>query len=167
MILLTDTSILLSVADTLLWKDKKQSLTTLLLLVAIYNYLFANGYTMITAVAKLISVVALFLFIHGALPSKMYEFFVSSNVMIYLYYLLVSSLVSVFPVIILLYMVVCRLGYNIEKLSPSYFELSEEQARKLAHSATHIWNNGIIILRSLCKGKDWTLMFKVCRTIFC
>lgn len=86
--------------------------------------------------------------------------------MIYHYYLLVSSVVSVFLVIILFYMVVCRLGYNIQKLSPSYFELSEEQARRLAHSAIHIWNNGIIILRSLCKGKDWTLMFKVCLTIF-
>ncbi|KAG6477243.1 hypothetical protein ZIOFF_066495 [Zingiber officinale] len=112
------------VADTLLWKDKKQSFTMLLLFVALYNYFFANGYTMITAVAKLVSVVALFLFIHGALPSKI-------------------------------------LGYNIQKLSPSYFELSEEQARRHAHSATHIWNNGIVILRSLCKGKDWALMFKV------
>ncbi|XP_042433629.1 3beta-hydroxysteroid-dehydrogenase/decarboxylase-like [Zingiber officinale] len=112
------------VADTLLWKDKKQSFTMLLLFVALYSYFFANGYTMITAVAKLVSVVALFLFIHGALPSKI-------------------------------------LGYNIQKLSPSYFELSEEQARRHAHSATHIWNNGIVILRSLCKGKDWALMFKV------
>lgn len=75
MTLLTDTSILFAVADTLLWKDKKQSFTTLLLFVALYNYFFANGYTMITAVAKLVSVVALFLFIHGALPSNMYEFF--------------------------------------------------------------------------------------------
>ncbi|WOL02646.1 3beta-hydroxysteroid-dehydrogenase/decarboxylase [Canna indica] len=112
------------VADTLLWKDKKQSFTTLLLLVAIYYYLFGSGYTMITAMAKILSVVALFLFIHGALPTKIF-------------------------------------GYKIEKLPPSYFNLSEEQACKVAFSASYTWNNGVGTLRSICKGKDWSLMFKV------
>ncbi|KAK8960285.1 3beta-hydroxysteroid-dehydrogenase/decarboxylase isoform 2 [Platanthera guangdongensis] len=54
-----------NVSNTLLWKDKKQTLTTILLLVAIYYYFFASGYTLITAVAKLLSLSALFLFAHG------------------------------------------------------------------------------------------------------
>lgn len=112
------------IANTLLWKDQKQSVTALLLLIAIYYYLFASGYTLITAMAKLLSFVALFLFIHGALPKKIF-------------------------------------GYKIEKMPPSYFNISVEQARSLACSATYSWNNGIGILRSLCKGKDWSLMFKV------
>ncbi|URE48576.1 Reticulon [Musa troglodytarum] len=112
------------IANTLLWKDQKQSVTALLLLIAIYYYLFTSGYTLITAMAKLLSFVALFLFIHGALPKKIF-------------------------------------GYKIEKMPPSYFNISAEQARSLACSATYSWNNGIGILRSLCKGKDWSLMFKV------
>ncbi|URE48577.1 Reticulon [Musa troglodytarum] len=111
------------IANTLLWKDQKQSVTALLLLIAIYYYLFTSGYTLITAMAKLLSFVALFLFIHGALPKKIF-------------------------------------GYKIEKMPPSYFNISAEQARSLACSATYSWNNGIGILRSLCKGKDWSLMFK-------
>lgn len=60
---------------------------------------------------------------------------------------------------------VCRFGYKIEKMPPSYFNISVEQARSLACSATYSWNNGIGILRSLCKGKDWSLMFKVCNYV--
>uniref|UniRef100_A0A5B6ZIS1 Reticulon-like protein n=1 Tax=Davidia involucrata TaxID=16924 RepID=A0A5B6ZIS1_DAVIN len=58
------------VADTLLWRDKKQTLTTLLVLVAFYFNFIASGYTIITAVSKLLLVVAIFLFIHGNLPEK-------------------------------------------------------------------------------------------------
>ncbi|KAK8964025.1 hypothetical protein KSP40_PGU007121 [Platanthera guangdongensis] len=57
----------ISVSNTLLWKDKKQTLTSILLLAAIYYYFFASGYTLITAVAKLLSLSALFLFVHGLL----------------------------------------------------------------------------------------------------
>lgn len=61
-----------SVANILLWKDKKQTLATLLLVAILYYYLFAFGYTFITAVAKLVSVTALFLFVHSLLPTKVY-----------------------------------------------------------------------------------------------
>lgn len=63
-----------SVADTLLWKDKKQTLTTVLFLAAIYYYFFASGYTLIAAMAKLLSLSALFLFVNGMLPTTMYGF---------------------------------------------------------------------------------------------
>ncbi|XP_020600113.1 3beta-hydroxysteroid-dehydrogenase/decarboxylase-like isoform X2 [Phalaenopsis equestris] len=59
-----------NVANTLLWKDKKQSLISVLFLAAIYYYFFASGYTLITAMAKLLSLSALFLFVHGMLPTK-------------------------------------------------------------------------------------------------
>ncbi|OAY72980.1 3beta-hydroxysteroid-dehydrogenase/decarboxylase isoform 2, partial [Ananas comosus] len=57
-------------AKTVLWKDKKQTFTVLLLLAAVYYHLFACGYTFITATAKLLSLTALFLFIHGMLPTR-------------------------------------------------------------------------------------------------
>lgn len=63
-----------SVADTLLWRDKKQTLTTLLVLAAIYLNFVAPGYTIITAVSKLLLVASIFLFIHGKSPQKMYVF---------------------------------------------------------------------------------------------
>lgn len=61
-----------SVADTLLWKDKKQTLITLLVLVAIYYNFIASQSTIVTAASKLLLVVSVFLFIHGNLPEKVY-----------------------------------------------------------------------------------------------
>ncbi|RVW52258.1 3beta-hydroxysteroid-dehydrogenase/decarboxylase isoform 2 [Vitis vinifera] len=58
------------VADTLLWKDKKLALTTLLVLMAFYHNFIASGYTIVTAVSKLFLVASIFLFIHGNLPEK-------------------------------------------------------------------------------------------------
>ncbi|KAL8063540.1 hypothetical protein ABFX02_01G032600 [Erythranthe guttata] len=58
------------VADILLWRDKKQTLTVLLILAAIYFNFIATGYTVITAVSKLLLTTAVFLFIHGKLPQK-------------------------------------------------------------------------------------------------
>lgn len=61
-----------AVADTLLWRDKRQTLITALVLAAIYFNFIAVGYTMITATSKLLLVASIFLFIHGKLPQKMY-----------------------------------------------------------------------------------------------
>jgi len=61
-----------AVAKTLLWEDTKQTVTVLLLLAVIYYHLFTCGYTFITAMAKLLSLTALFLFIHGMLPANVY-----------------------------------------------------------------------------------------------
>ncbi|KAL6988088.1 3beta-hydroxysteroid-dehydrogenase/decarboxylase isoform 2, variant 2 [Sarracenia purpurea var. burkii] len=58
------------VADILLWRDKKQTLTTIFILIAIYFNFIASGYTIITAVSKLLLVASIFLFIHGILPGK-------------------------------------------------------------------------------------------------
>ncbi|XWS70158.1 hypothetical protein CRYUN_Cryun03dG0025200 [Craigia yunnanensis] len=58
------------VADTLLWKNKRQTLTVLLVLVAIYCNFIASGSTIITALSKLLLVSLIFLFIHGSLPNK-------------------------------------------------------------------------------------------------
>ncbi|XP_020251975.1 3beta-hydroxysteroid-dehydrogenase/decarboxylase [Asparagus officinalis] len=60
------------VANTLLWKDKKQTFTVLLLVATLYYYLFASGYTFITAMAKLISLAAMFLFVHSVLPNEIF-----------------------------------------------------------------------------------------------
>ncbi|KAI3468335.1 hypothetical protein Pfo_024998 [Paulownia fortunei] len=58
------------VADTLLWRDKKQTLTVLLILAAFYFNFIATGYTVITAVSKLLLAASVFLFLHGKLPQK-------------------------------------------------------------------------------------------------
>ncbi len=63
--------LILAVADILLWKDKKQTLTVMLMLVAFYFNFIATGYTAITAFSKLLLAVSLFLFIQGKLPQKM------------------------------------------------------------------------------------------------
>ncbi|KAI4376459.1 hypothetical protein MLD38_014219 [Melastoma candidum] len=59
-----------AVADTLLWKDKKMSITTLLVLAAIYYTFIASKTTLITALAKTLLVAVVFLFVHGSLPEK-------------------------------------------------------------------------------------------------
>ncbi|XP_022754733.1 3beta-hydroxysteroid-dehydrogenase/decarboxylase-like [Durio zibethinus] len=58
------------VADTLLWKNKRQTLTVLLVLVAIYYNFIAPGSTIITTLSKLLLVSLIFLFIHGSLPNR-------------------------------------------------------------------------------------------------
>ncbi|KAK4435777.1 3beta-hydroxysteroid-dehydrogenase/decarboxylase isoform 2 [Sesamum alatum] len=58
------------VADTLLWRDKKQTLTVLLILAALYFNFIATGYTVVTAVSNLLLMASVFLLIHGKLPQK-------------------------------------------------------------------------------------------------
>ncbi|KAJ3673193.1 hypothetical protein LUZ60_006567 [Juncus effusus] len=61
-------------AKTVLWKDKKQTIATLFVLYLIYYHLFSTGHTFITAFAKFLQFICLFLFIHGLLPSKIFGF---------------------------------------------------------------------------------------------
>ncbi|XP_058781077.1 3beta-hydroxysteroid-dehydrogenase/decarboxylase-like [Vicia villosa] len=58
------------VADTLLWKDKKQTFTTLLVSIAIYVNFIASENTFITALAKLLIYSSIGLFVHGIFPAK-------------------------------------------------------------------------------------------------
>ncbi|XP_075090324.1 3beta-hydroxysteroid-dehydrogenase/decarboxylase-like isoform X2 [Nicotiana tabacum] len=58
------------VADTLLWKDKKQTLTAALVLAAIYFNFVASGFTVVTSISRILFVASIFLFIHGRLPQK-------------------------------------------------------------------------------------------------
>ncbi|KAH1255995.1 hypothetical protein AAZX31_03G002300 [Glycine max] len=58
------------VADTLLWKDKKQTFIALLVLIAIYFNFIASENTIISALTKLLLFASIFLFIHGILPAK-------------------------------------------------------------------------------------------------
>lgn len=59
------------VADTLLWRDKKQTLLVLLVLASIYFNFISSGYTIITAVSRLLLVAVVFLFVNGRLPSRL------------------------------------------------------------------------------------------------
>ncbi|KAG6657249.1 3beta-hydroxysteroid-dehydrogenase/decarboxylase-like [Carya illinoinensis] len=58
------------VADMLLWRDKRQTLTALLLLVAIYYNFIASGFILLSGLSKLLLATSIFLFIHGILPEK-------------------------------------------------------------------------------------------------
>ncbi|CAK7352734.1 unnamed protein product [Dovyalis caffra] len=117
------------VADTLLWKDKKQTLMTLLVLVAIYYNFIASQSTIVTAASKLLLVVSVFLFIHGNLPEKMF-------------------------------------GYTVEKIPVSYFHLSEERSHQIALSVASSWNAAVYVLKSVCKGNDWSLFLKVFAVLY-
>eukprot|EP00268_Persea_americana_P027673 TRINITY_DN269_c4_g1_i4.p1 TRINITY_DN269_c4_g1~~TRINITY_DN269_c4_g1_i4.p1 ORF type:complete len:568 (-),score=88.01 TRINITY_DN269_c4_g1_i4:283-1986(-) len=113
-----------TVADTLLWKDKKRTLTTLLVLGFVYYYFISPGYTMITAISKILLVMIMFLFVHSILPAKI-------------------------------------MGYKFEKIPASCFNFSEEKTRLIALSMGSTWNTTVGVLKSLCRGNDWTLFFKV------
>ncbi|KAH9619789.1 hypothetical protein KSS87_006629 [Heliosperma pusillum] len=60
------------VADVLLWKDEKRSLSTILILLAFYYNFVASGYTMVATICKLLLLVAVFLYIHANLPERIF-----------------------------------------------------------------------------------------------
>lgn len=60
----------------------------------------------------------------------------------------------------------CSLGYNVEKLSPSHFELSEEKSQRVATSVASSWNSAVNILKSLANGNDGILFLKVLVSCF-
>lgn len=62
----------LTVADTLLWKDKKQTFKALLVLITIYYNFIASQATVITVISKSLMFASIFVFISSNLPEKMY-----------------------------------------------------------------------------------------------
>ncbi|KAL8087666.1 hypothetical protein AgCh_037713 [Apium graveolens] len=58
------------VSDILLWRDKRQTLATMLVLWAIYSYFVVSGHTIITAVSKLVVGASILLFLHAISPVK-------------------------------------------------------------------------------------------------
>ncbi|KAL1532425.1 3beta-hydroxysteroid-dehydrogenase/decarboxylase isoform 2 [Salvia divinorum] len=58
------------VAETLLWRDLKLTLTVLAMLAAFYYNFIATGLTFITSLSKLLLLGSVFLFVHGKLPQK-------------------------------------------------------------------------------------------------
>ncbi|KAM3283718.1 3beta-hydroxysteroid-dehydrogenase/decarboxylase isoform X2 [Capsicum chacoense] len=58
------------VADTLLWRDKKQTLTAALVVAAIYFNFVASGVTIVTSISLSLLLASIFLFIHGRLPQR-------------------------------------------------------------------------------------------------
>ncbi|CAI0555901.1 unnamed protein product [Linum tenue] len=62
------------VADTLLWKDTKKTLIVLLVLIGIYYSFISSNTTIITATSKLLLMAAIFLFVHGRLPEKIFGY---------------------------------------------------------------------------------------------
>ncbi|CAA6671229.1 unnamed protein product [Spirodela intermedia] len=115
------------VAETLLWKDKMQTLTTVLLLAILYYFFYVSGHTFLTAVAKIFSVIAFFLFIHSKLPTK--------------------------------------IELPDQKDPPSCFHISQDMAHRAAISICSCWNSLVGVLKSVCRGNDWSLFLKVAATL--
>ncbi|KAF5748373.1 hypothetical protein HS088_TW04G00326 [Tripterygium wilfordii] len=58
------------------------------------------------------------------------------------------------------------LGYSIEKIPASHFQLSEDNSQRFAQSVASSWNTSVYILKSLCRGNDWMLFLKVVLSFF-
>uniref|UniRef100_A0A7N0VCL2 Reticulon-like protein n=1 Tax=Kalanchoe fedtschenkoi TaxID=63787 RepID=A0A7N0VCL2_KALFE len=53
------------------------------------------------------------------------------------------------------------LGYQIEKIQESHFHFSENMSRRIAVSVVSSWKCAVSCLKSLSRGNDWNLFFKV------
>lgn len=62
------------VADTLLWRNARQTLITLAVLAAIYFTFIASGITVVTTVSKILLLASTFLFINGKMPEKIFGY---------------------------------------------------------------------------------------------
>ncbi|KAK6930524.1 3-beta hydroxysteroid dehydrogenase/isomerase [Dillenia turbinata] len=52
-------------------------------------------------------------------------------------------------------------GFSIQRISSSYFEISENVTRDLAATMACSWNEGAHIVRLLAKGENWSTFLKV------
>ncbi|PWZ33005.1 Transducin beta-like protein 3 [Zea mays] len=137
----------LPIAKTVLWEDAKQTVTVLLLLAVIYYHLFTCGYTFITAMAKLLSLTALFLFIHGMLPSNLYNPLFSFSFVEFTYYQMINWF-----------------GHKVEKLEASNFHITQAQAHHIAHSISSNWNSLVslsLLVVSILSSMSSQAAFKI------
>ncbi|GJN40871.1 hypothetical protein PR202_gn00284 [Eleusine coracana subsp. coracana] len=73
----------------------------------------------------------------------------------------VSVMMPVAHVVEWTYKKFAKFGHKIEKLEASNFQITEVKAHHMAHSVSSSWNSLVGVLRSLCRGNDWTLFSKV------
>lgn len=57
-------------------------------------------------------------------------------------------------------------GYSVEKLSSSHFEISESCVQYSFGTFASIWNSGVLKLKSLAKGDDWSAFFKAAAFLY-
>jgi len=62
------------VANILLWRDEKQTFAIMLALIAVFYCYFTSGYTLMSALAKLLLLFVAILFMHSILPSSMFGY---------------------------------------------------------------------------------------------
>lgn len=60
----------------------------------------------------------------------------------------------------------CRFGFNVKRISPSCFELSETVIKDSIARIAFLWNMGFRNIRLLAKGDDWNNFFKVCSAYY-
>ncbi|XP_038970289.1 3beta-hydroxysteroid-dehydrogenase/decarboxylase isoform X3 [Phoenix dactylifera] len=59
-----------------------------------------------------------------------------------------------------LYLHPCRFGFNLEKMSSSYFQVSESTVRQSFITMASLWNKVVSVLKLLAQGDDWNVFFK-------
>ncbi|XP_021291281.1 3beta-hydroxysteroid-dehydrogenase/decarboxylase [Herrania umbratica] len=51
-------------------------------------------------------------------------------------------------------------GFAVQRISSSYFKISESAVRDSIRSISYMWNKGVRNIRMLAKGEDWSNFFK-------
>ncbi|KAH9783499.1 3beta-hydroxysteroid-dehydrogenase/decarboxylase isoform 3 [Citrus sinensis] len=59
-----------------------------------------------------------------------------------------------------------RFGFNVKRISPSCFELSETVIKDSIARIAFLWNMGFRNIRLLAKGDDWNTFFKVAGSLY-
>ncbi|ONM19069.1 3beta-hydroxysteroid-dehydrogenase/decarboxylase isoform 2 [Zea mays] len=97
--------------------------------------------------AKLLSLTALFLFIHGMLPSNLYSPLFSFSFVEFTYYQMINWF-----------------GHKVEKLEASNFHITQAQAHHIAHSISSNWNSLVslsLLVVSILSSMSSQAAFKI------
>ncbi|KAK8946596.1 3beta-hydroxysteroid-dehydrogenase/decarboxylase isoform 3 [Platanthera zijinensis] len=176
-----------SAANLLLWRDDRKTFICLLALFLLHYWFFLSERTFISSAAKLLMLFALFLFVHGTLPSSMRR----SRLSVYLTWVRSSTirrniccrkqerrdvgclkremhccLLKVKVQEALAIAVDKGLGFSIEKIPLSSFEIPELTVRNCFSAAASLWNICICALGTLARGEDWGFLLKVASSLY-
>ncbi|KAG1328277.1 putative Reticulon-like protein [Cocos nucifera] len=101
---------------------------------------------------------------------KTFTYILSSYLLFYWFLLSGRTFISSTAKILLLVAVVLFVhgflpssifGFNLQKMSSSYFQVSESTVRKSFIAMAALWNKVISLLKLLAQGDDWNIFFKV------
>ncbi|KAF8393751.1 hypothetical protein HHK36_019949 [Tetracentron sinense] len=106
---------------------------------------------------------------------KTFTYFLTLVLLFYWFFLSGRPLISSTARLLLLFSVILfghgilpssMCGFTIQKISSSYFEVSETVIEDAIITVAYAWNRGVHTLRSLAQGDDWNLFFKVAASLY-